>query len=101
MLAPYYGPHKVVHRTVACRAETENLNPAAEAWEFTCPYCDYRASYVKHSPTLGELSVWRPGAPWARHHNSYASEQKEENWLTPALRQEMETLLNDIRIDLT
>jgi hypothetical protein len=90
---------KVVHRTVACRAETENLNPGLEAWEFTCPYCDYRARYQKLSTTMAELEVWCQGDPLVRHHNSYASEQKEETWLTPEIRQQMESLLADVEID--
>lgn len=87
-----------IHRTVAYRAETENINPQAQEWEFNCPYCDYRASYTKFSSTLSQLTVWNPGDPLARHHNSYASEQTEEMWLTPDLRQEMEYLLADVEL---
>lgn len=89
----------IVHRTIACRAETENINPDLEAWEFTCPYCGYRAGYARLSPTLGELTVWNQGDPAVRHFNSYASEQKEDAWLTPGLLQQMETLLEDLELD--
>ena len=88
----------VIHRTVAYRAETENLNSRLQAWEFNCPHCDYRASYVKLSPTVSQLKVWNAGDPLARHHNSFASEEKEELWLTPELRQQMECLLEDVEI---
>ena len=90
---------KMVHRTIACRAETENINPGLEAWEFTCPYCDYRAGYVKLSSTIGELTIWNQGNPLVRHHNSYASEQKEDTWLTPNLLLQMEALLEDLELD--
>ncbi len=87
------------HRTVAYRAETENINPSAQAWEFNCPYCSYRASYTKLSPTLSALTVWNVGDPLAHHHNSFAAEEKEEIWLTPTLRQQMESLLQDVNMD--
>ena len=90
---------KMVHRTIACRAETENINPGLEAWEFTCPYCDYRAGYVKLSSTIGALTIWNQGNPLVRHHNSYASEQKEDTWLTPNLLLQMEALLEDLEMD--
>lgn len=90
---------RIVHRTIASRAETENINPGLEAWEFICPYCDYRAGYVRLSSTMGELTIWHQGDPMARHHNSYASEQKEDAWLTPNLLQQMEALLEDLELD--
>jgi hypothetical protein len=48
---------------------------------------------------MAELEVWCQGDPLVRHHNSYASEQKEETWLTPEIRQQMESLLADVEID--
>jgi hypothetical protein len=100
MLSLNNNQPKIIHRTVAYRAETENLHPQAQAWEFSCPHCDYRAGYASsRSRLISKLTVWSAGDPLARHHNSFASEQKEEQWLTPHLRQQMEYLLQDVRID--
>jgi hypothetical protein len=99
MLSPHLKQPLVIHRTIARRAETENISPGAQAWEFNCPHCSYSASYVKHSPTQSSLTVWKVGNSLARHHNSFASEEKEEMWLTPALRQQMELLLQDVNMD--
>jgi hypothetical protein len=90
----------IIHRTIAHRAETENMGPKAQAWGFNCPHCGYRASYTRSSSKLiGELTIWSAGDPSARHHNSFAAEEKEEQWLTPILRQQMENLLQDVNMD--
>lgn len=101
MLSPITNQPTVVHRTVAHRGETENIYQGDECWEFNCPHCDYRASYVRSNSALviGKLTIWNAGDPSTRHHNSFASEQREETWLTPALRQQMESLLEDVNLD--
>jgi hypothetical protein len=45
---------------------------------------------------VSSLTVLNQGDPLVRHRNSFASEEKEETWLTPALRQQMENLLQDV-----
>lgn len=93
------GSH-IIHRTVAHQAETENIYPEAQIWKFTCPYCSYQANYIRrNSKLISELTVLNVGDPLARHHNSFASEEKEELWLTPILRQQMEFLLQDVNMD--
>ena len=99
MSSPRINQSTVVHHTIACRAETENADPNAQVWEFNCPYCSYRASYTKLSPVVSSLSVWNAGDPLVRHRNRLASEEKEETWLTPILRQQMENLLQDVKMD--
>jgi hypothetical protein len=100
MLLPHDNQPSIIHRTVAHQAETENINPKAEIWEFRCPDCDYRASYTRRSSRLiSELTVWNLGDAKVRHHNSFASEEKEESWLTFDLRQQMEYLLQDVNLD--
>ncbi len=100
MSLPHNNQPIIVHRTVAHQAETENMHPGAQVWEFKCPYCDYRASYSRRSSKLiSELTVWNTGDPLVRHHNSFASEEKEEMWLTPGLRQQMEYLLQEVNMD--
>lgn len=99
MLTPHLNQSTIIHRTVARRGETENINPGAQVWEFNCLHCGYSASYTKLSRTQSTLTVWNVGNPLARHHNSFASEEKEEMWLTPTLRQQMELLLQDVNMD--
>jgi hypothetical protein len=99
MLSPKINQSTIVHHTIAYRAETENMNPNAQIWEFNCPYCNYRATYTKLSAAVSSLSVWNEGDPLVRHRNTFASEEKEEMWLTSALRQQMENLLEDVNID--
>ncbi|GIK43096.1 MAG: hypothetical protein BroJett011_69290 [Chloroflexota bacterium] len=99
MPSPKVNQSTIVHHTIAYRAETENTNPNAQVWEFNCPYCNYRASYTKLSPMVSSLTVLNQGNSLVRHWNSFASEEKEEMWLTPALRQQMENLLQDVNID--
>ena len=100
MALPHNNQLVVVHRTVAHKAETENMNPKAQVWEFNCPYCDYKASYTRRSSRLiSELTVWNMGDSLVRHHNSFASEEKEEMWLTPGLLQQMEYLLQDVNLE--
>lgn len=98
MLSPKINQSTIVHHTIASRAETENMNSNAQIWEFNCPYCNYRATYTKLSTVVSSLSILDAGDPLVRHRNTFASEEKEETWLTAALRQQMENLLEDVNV---
>lgn len=88
----------IIHYTVAYQAETENINPKVQAWDFNCPHCNYRATYVKRNPKLSILTIWDVGDLQVRHRNSLESEQKEEMWLTPQIRRQLEDLLQDVNM---
>jgi hypothetical protein len=94
-----------IHHTISNRFETSNHT----GWEFICPTCGYRTRYTLRAELGGQqLEVLDAGDPQARHTGSQTAvtpveswsvtmvDDDDEAWLTDALRQQIEDLLDDV-----